>query len=91
MDRRQKLDFINAEILPQVNISHKVDIREILTLIDRWRIGKSGSIKMTAMVDDGFLYINNDPVGRIAPKLPKVAYNENAAYWEGRILSRQED
>lgn len=91
MDRRQKLDFINAEILPQVNISHKVDIREILTLIDRWRIGKSGSIKMTARVDDGFLFINNDPVGRIAPKLPKVAYSEEAAYFEGRILSRQED
>ena len=39
----------------------------------------------------GFLFINNDPVGRIAPKLPKVAYSEEAAYWEGRILSRQED
>ena len=93
MDRKELIFFYYTEIFPQVDVSvgQYLNIGDVIKMIGRWRIGKKKNIWMTAKVDDGFLYINNDPVGRIAPKLPKVAYSDEAAYWEGRILSRQGD
>lgn len=41
-------------------------------------------------VIDGVLYIENKPVMRLEPKTPRVPYSERAAYYEGRILARQE-
>lgn len=39
---------------------------------------------------NGCLYINNNFIKRVAPLPRKIAYNAAAAYYEGRILARQE-
>ncbi len=67
-----------------------MSVKEIAKIIHDWRVKNNYPKNMIPEVVDGFLYLNNDPVTRIAARLPKVAYSENAAYWEGRILKKQE-
>jgi hypothetical protein len=46
---------------------------------------------MNGAVLDGVLYINGEAIKRVAPKMPrKYSYSVEAAYWEGKILERQE-
>lgn len=106
MNRKQVIDFCNKNIFPQVKFpaSHYMDCFDVVKIVSRWRIGKQMNIEMVAKVVDGFLYINDNPLGRIAPKMAtvnyrpsyngncwtKTAYNSSAAYWEGLILERQE-
>ena len=92
MNRKELIAFANANVFPQVE-NNMLDIdgmKEAIRLISKWRIGKPVNIKMDATVDDGYLLLNGDPVGRIAPKAPKVGYSAEAEYWERRILARQE-
>jgi len=42
----------------------------------------------TPIVKDGFLYINDMAVKRIAAKTKQVSYNEKAYCYEGRILAQ---
>lgn len=92
MNRKDLFNYILADVLPQINeeVRWTADIVEIAKKISKWRIGKPVDVKMNAVVEDGALYINGDVIGRIAAKMPRVAYDEGAAYWEGRILARQE-
>lgn len=46
--------------------------------------------KIFYQVLDGYLIMDGIYVKRIAPKLPKPAYSEEANYWEGRILEQNE-
>ena len=90
MNRKQIIQFCNENIFPQVNVrvAHYMDCIEVVKMVSRWRIGKLANIKMVAEVDDGFLIINGDAVGRIAPKMPRVTYNADAEHYENRILAR---
>ena len=92
MNRKQIIEFCNQNIFNQVNIqvSQFMNCAEVVKMVSKWRIGKLANMEMIAKVDDGFLFINGDPVGRIAPKMPRVSYSASAEYWEGRILARQE-
>ena len=92
MNRKQIIEFCNQNIFNQVNnqVSQFMNCAEVVKMVSKWRIGKLVSVQMVAKVDDGFLFINGDPVGRIAPKMPRVSYSASADYWEGRILARQE-
>jgi hypothetical protein len=35
--------------------------------------------------------MNDEPLGRIAAKVPKLNLSDESLYWEGRILARQEN
>ena len=63
---------------------------EMIHIVEGWRRRSGYPQEVTARVEDGFLFLNDQPVERIAAKLPRVAYSAEAAYWEGRILARQE-
>ena len=100
MNRKYFIDVLNNQILPQINPRYNwPDImpgRDIIKILSAYRsqqiqdgTARAGDT-LTAKVIDGFLYLNGEPVGRIAPKDPRPAYDEGAAYWEGRILARQE-
>ena len=101
MNRKQLIEFINNDILTQINKAYTwkdmiVSGKELIKLVSDFRSAqiKAGSARiddqLTAQVIDGVLYINNQFVKRIAPKDLRPAYNEAAYYWEGRILARQE-
>ena len=93
MTRKQIINFCNENIFNQVDITVApyMDCFEVVKMVCKWRIGKSIYTPMVARVDDGFLFMNGEKVGRIAPKMPKVAYNPKACYREGMILARQEE
>ncbi len=100
MNRKQLIDFVNNDILPQIDSSFIwrdiLPAKEIIKLVIDYRRKqiKAGSARiddiLTARVDDGFLYINDTPIKRIAPKLPKMPYDEQSYYIEGRILAAGE-
>lgn len=100
MNRRQIIDFINNDILPQINPcwtwSETISAKELIKLVSDFRSAqiKAGIAriddKLTAKVTNGFLYINDKPIKRIAPLDPKPAFNERSYYIEGHILARQE-
>lgn len=95
MDRKQRLQFVAEQIAPQVGAAWVLDrsfsIRETEKLVARWRIGKPVDVVMVPRVENGFLFINGEPVGRIAAKWTQYAERaaERADLWEGRILARQ--
>lgn len=92
MNRKEKIAFCNEYIFPQVrwDLLDKQGMIEALKLVSNWRVDKPSNIEMKPEVKDGFLFMNGDPLGRIAPKAPRAAISENACYMEGRILARQE-
>jgi hypothetical protein len=64
---------------------------DILRTASKWRVGKHVNVAMNGAVLDGVLYINGEVIKRVAPKMPrKYSYSVEAAYWEGKILARQE-
>lgn len=100
MNRKQIIDFINNEILPKVSnrwtwkeISSG---KELIKMVSDYRskqikAGKANiNDKYIASIVDGYLYINNEPVGRIAPKDHRPQFDETSYYYEGKILARQE-
>lgn len=92
MDRKQVIEFCNNHIFPQVENQNGMTLdmmKDTVKMVSRWRIGKPADVVMIPTVIDGFLYINFDKVGRIAPKLPRVAFSEQAYITEGKILARQ--
>ena len=96
MNRKQIIDFCNTEIFPQVDVrawaGNKEELWYVVYVVEGFRRENGFPEEMTAMVDDGFLYLNGKPVERIARALnrPAYAWSEGAEYWEGRILARQE-
>lgn len=95
MDRREKIRFIRENILPQIDFMNPVPAKDIVVesvkLIERWRIGKPIDIKMNAMVDNGVLYMNGEPLGRIAAKMPTLPFSEWGYYLEGRCIRDYDD
>ena len=94
MNRKEKIDYINKNILPQIDFMNPCTAKDIvddaIRLIEKWRIGKPVNVEMHAIVDDGFLYMNGKPLGRIAAKMPKLVCSEYGYYLEGRCI-RDED
>lgn len=92
MNRKEMIRFVNENVLPQIDwrYTDKDTPWKAIRLIERYRIGKPMNIEMVARVDDGFLFINDEPLGRIAMKVPKLNLSNESLYWEGRILARQE-
>ena len=92
MTRKQIIEFCNKEVFPEVQhpMAQFMDMIEVIGMVTNWRRANGYPKTMHATVEDGFLWINENQVGRIAPKAPKLPYSETAAYWEGRILARQE-
>lgn len=66
------------------------DVNVCIRLVESYRRGKNVNMKMVADVVDGFLFINHEPVGRIAPKIPKVRFGEREYWLEEQILRREE-
>ena len=91
-NRKEVIIFCNEQIFPNVKYwaGFKGELFDVVMLVHKFRRENGFPEEMKARVADGFLFINEKPVGRIAPKTPRVAYNPAAAYWEGRILARQE-
>jgi hypothetical protein len=64
---------------------------DILRTASKWRVGKHVNVAMNGAVLDGVLYINGEVIKRVAPKMPRrYSYSEEAYYWEGKILEKQE-
>ena len=93
MLRKEMIDFVNQKICPQVNtLDFSFSPLDVLKMVERWRVKNHVNVnaEMVPDVQDGFLFINDIPVGRIASRLPRVTVSDGAMYWEGRILARQE-
>lgn len=101
MNRKDIIKFINNDILPQINKAYAwkdmfVSGKELIMLCIEFRRQqiKDGKAriddKWSAKVIDGYLYINNTPIDRIAPKDPRPAFNEYSYYIEGKILALSE-
>ncbi len=92
-NRKKIIDFCIEQIFPNVKTwtGFKGEMMEIVKMVSDFRRKNNFPENMTAKVNDGFLYINNISVGRIAPKMPRAyAYSARADYWEGRVLAQQE-
>ena len=95
MNRAEMISFINEKVLPGAEIEDadwlqngREIFKAILKGIIAWRHGKNINIEMEARILDGVLFINGDSVTRVAPKLPRVPWSDEAHYWEGRCLGR---
>ena len=66
------------------------EVNMCIKLVESYKKGKQKNIRMEAIVNDGFLFINGDAVGRIAPRLTKVKFTERGYWLEEQILKREE-
>lgn len=97
--RKNTIELAN-EIVSKLDLSqmffiNKEGFKEIWRMIERFRRENNYPNEMNAKVDDGFLYINDKKVERIAPKIamlvPKKSFDDaKADYYENKILARQE-
>ena len=89
MKRKQIIDFCNNEIFPQVDY-RLIDLsgmRETINLVSRWRIGKPSNVDMQPKVVNGYLFMNGDPLGRIASAPSRFCCDEKSLFYEGKILA----
>lgn len=93
-NRKEIINFCNESIFPFVRIDQWTyrggELWEVVKMVHKFRRENSFPAEMTARVVDGFLFINEKPVGRIAPKMARPTYCPAEEYWENRILTRQE-
>lgn len=92
MNRKQIIKYCNDNIFPLCDWKalDYSGMMEAVRLVSRARIGMKPGEAMTASVNDGFLFLNGKPAGRIAPKAPRIAFSERGYYYEGAILARAE-
>lgn len=100
MNRKYILSVVNDQILPQINNRWSWgDItpgKELIKIVQDYRRDciKAGTARkddqIKATVINGFLYLDNKPITRIAPRDPAPAFDEYSYYIEGKILARQE-
>ena len=67
------VDFCNVKIFPQIKmlaIFH-TNLREVLHIVERFYGGNIVPDSAEAFVDDGFLFLDGEKIGRIAPRLPR--------------------
>ena len=88
MNRKEIINFCNEKIFPQCEL-FALDIngmQDCIKIISKYRIGKHADIEMNPLVKNGFLYMNGEPLGRIARKDTCVSFSDEAYYYEGKIL-----
>ena len=89
MNKKEIIAFCNQHIFPQViepwNMTRQ-DMIDTVKAVSRYRIGKPINMQMQAEVINNFLYINSEPVTRIAPAPPKPVYSETANYYESLCI-----
>ena len=100
MNRKDIIAVVNDQILPQINSCWNwrdiAPAKELVKIVQNYRRDciKAGTAKkddtIKATVKNGFLYLDDKPIKRIAPKDPAPVFDEVAYYWEGKILARQE-
>ena len=90
MNRKDMINFVNEKIGPQVGLDFSYSAKETIKMVAQWRRTHNFPSVMVPDVMEGFLFINDMPVGRIASRPPRVTVSDGAMYWEGRILARQE-
>ena len=95
MNRKDIINFVNDDILTQVKYDRlTIPVKELLQIVIKYRSDciKSGTAKstMTAEVKNGFLYIDQKPIKRIALLDPRSQWDEYSYHIEGKILARQE-
>ena len=91
MNRKEIVKFCNDNIFNQVicpQLMTRQDMIDTVKMVANWRIGKKSDIIMQPTVVNNFLFMNGEPVGRIAPAPPRVMYSKEADYWENRILAK---
>lgn len=91
MNRKDIIAFCNDQIFPQVKCGKfAVNLIEVVKMVEQFRRNHHFPKSMTSKVNNGFLYINDIPVGRIALRESKVFVSEKVDYYEGEILRRCE-
>ena len=84
------VEFCNAKVFPQIKMPaiFNTNLREVLHLVENFYGGKTVPADAEAFVDDGFLFLDGEKIGRIAPKLPRPFTGGSDAldYLEGRCL-----
>lgn len=93
MTRKEIINYCRENIFPFVDWSawDKGGLMETVKMVCRFRREHGYPKTMEAIVDDGFLIINNIPVGRIARKMFTVPnFSERSYYTEGMILARND-
>ena len=89
MNRKEIIAFCNQHIFPKViepwNMNRQ-DMLDTVKAVSKYRIGKPADLQMQAKVVNNFLYINDEPVTRIAPAPPKAVYSETAYYYESLCI-----
>lgn len=89
MNRKDIIAFCNDQIFPQVKCGKfAVNLIDVVKMVEQFRRNHHFPKSMTSKINNGFLYINDIPVGRIALREPKVFVSDKAAYYEGKILRR---
>ena len=94
MTRKEIINYCRENIFPFVDWSvwDKGGLMETVKMVCRFRREHGYPKEMHAVVDDGFLIINDVSVGRIARKMNRPFGNDERSYQiEGRILARQEN
>ena len=84
-------DIVNAIIKLHIPWNSDVSVMEVADVMSEYmKEVKQTANKIKWKLDDGVLYGNGKALRRVGSKAPRYEYSENAAYWEGRILERQE-
>ena len=96
-DRKKIFDFVAKEILPQVEYDQWLHVpgefKDIARLVEQYRRNHNYPQELNAEVRNGLLFLNGDPVERIALMKNfgrRNTYTDAAYHYEGRILARGE-
>lgn len=92
MNRKMIIEFCNREIFPKCEAGSldRAGMWDAVKMVQKWRVGKQNDVEMKPEVVNGFLFINGDPLGRIAIAPQKIGFTEEGTYYEGRILASAE-
>jgi len=88
MRKELRKNFVNA-VLKQIDITvgFTVGIDEIVQMVESFRKAEGLFLSQCVpVVEDGFVFINNKPVGRVAAKMPRVNHCEKSYYYEGHCI-----
>lgn len=90
MKKKDIENFCNREVFDKIEFSRCLDVYDIYTSVKYWFMQQPEHVKVYAKIINGALFINDSFVCRVALLPSKPGFSEEAYYWEGRILSRQE-
>lgn len=86
MNRKEVIAFCNTAVFPAAAGAAGLDPIETVRTVEKWRRKNGYPDTMTAEIENGFLFLNGSPAGRIAQKTPGIEISEKAAYYEGKCI-----